>query len=73
MDSLESESGTVRVFSFLDEFFSRIPTDSRFNKIEIIKVLPQSMIVQNTKQIDFALEKKLPPYCYLLGRFQLII
>jgi hypothetical protein len=35
MDSLETESGTVKVFSYLDEFFSRIPTDSRYNKIEV--------------------------------------
>lgn len=67
MNSVESEANTAPAQSFIDEFFTKLPIDTRFHHIEVMKFLPRSMVNENVRQINFSLEKRLKPYCYMIG------
>ena len=67
MEAVEKEIKTQGSYSYLDSYFTKLPNDARFNKIEYVKVLPVSTLAENSKQYDFVLERKQSPHCYLIG------
>jgi hypothetical protein len=42
-------------------FFSKIPINSRFNKVEFQRFVPVTGLSKKTTKIDFKLEKRDPP------------
>ena len=68
MDALESEINTRPASNFIENFFSKLPIDSRFNKVEFQKFVPVTGLSKNTTKIDFKLEKRDPPQCYLISK-----
>ena len=68
MDSLESEVNTRPASNFIENFFSKLPIDSRFNKVEFQRFVPVTALDKTTTKIDFKLEKRDPPQCYLISK-----
>ena len=68
MQAVESEISTRSSYSYLDSYFTKLPNDGRYNKIEYVKVMPVSTLAENSKQYDFVLERKQEPQCYLIGQ-----
>lgn len=68
MDALESEINTKPASNFIENFFSKLPIDSRFNKVEFQRFVPVTGLSKNTTKIDFKLEKRDPPQCYLISK-----
>ena len=68
MDALESEIYTRPASNFIENFFSKLPVDSRFNKVEFQRFIPVTGLSKNTTRIDFKLEKRDAPQCYLISK-----
>lgn len=68
MDALELEINTKPASNFIEIFFSKLPIDSRFNKVEFQRFVPVTGLSKNTTKIDFKLEKRDPPQCYLISK-----
>jgi hypothetical protein len=68
MDAIESEVNTKPSSNFIEHFFSKLPVDSRFNKVEFQKFIPITGLDKNTTKIDFLLEKRSAPQCYLISK-----
>ena len=68
MDALESEINTRPASNFIENFFSTLPIDSRFNKVEFQKFVPITGLSKNSSKIDFKLEKRDAPQCYLISK-----
>jgi hypothetical protein len=68
MDALESEINTKPASNFIENFFSKLPIDSRFNKVEFQKFVPITGLSPTSKKIDFKLEKRDAPQCYLISK-----
>ena len=68
MDALESEINTRPASNFIENFFSKLPVDSRFNKVEFQRFVPVTGLSKNTTRIDFKLEKRDAPQCYLISK-----
>lgn len=68
MDALESEINTRQASNFIENFFSKLPIDSRFNKVEFQKFVPITGLSKNSSKIDFKLEKRDAPQCYLISK-----
>ena len=66
MDGIEIESNTRFAQNYIDSFFTKLPYDSRFNKVELTKIVPHSGVVDTSTQIEFSIEKK-KTECYLLS------
>ena len=67
MESLETESNTRFASNYIDSFFTKLPYDSRFNKIEYQKFVPVSGMSESVRQIDFVLERRDAPMCYKIS------
>jgi len=67
MDAVEQESNTRFATNYVDSFFSKLPADARFNKIEYQKVVPITGLGKDVKKIDFLLEKRDAPMCYMVS------
>ena len=52
MDALESEINTKPASNFIENFFSKLPIDSRFNKVEFQKFVPITGLSPTSKKID---------------------
>ena len=53
MDALELEIDTKPASNFIEIFFSKLPIDSRFNKVEFQRFVPVTGLSKNTTKIDF--------------------
>ena len=67
MESIETESNTRFAQNYIDSFFTKLPYDSRFNKVEYQKFVPISGMGETVRQIDFVLERRDAPMCYLIS------
>ena len=67
MESIETESNTRFAQNYIDSFFTKLPYDSRFNKVEYQKFVPVSGMSESVRQIDFVLERRDAPMCYLIN------
>ena len=67
MNTVEQEVKTQGSYSYIDSYFTTLPTDKRFSKIEYKRTLPVSTLAENSKQYDFVFERQQNPYCYLIG------
>jgi hypothetical protein len=68
MDSTEREVNTQPSTNFIDNFFSAIPVDARFNKVEFQKFVPSSGLSRDSTTIEFNLDKRDAPQCYLISK-----
>ena len=68
MDALESEINTKPASNFIENFFSKLPVDSRYNKVEFQKFVPITGLSSTSKKIDFKLEKRDAPQCYIISK-----
>lgn len=67
MESIETESNTRFAQNYIDSFFTKLPYDSRFNKVEYQKYVPVSGMSETVRQIEFVLERRDAPMCYMIS------
>ena len=55
MDPTVQERGTYPAQRMIDSFFSELPTDSRYVKVQYQQVVPHTAIDKNSTNIEFIL------------------
>lgn len=73
MDPTVQERGTYPAQRMIDSFFSELPTDSRYVKVQYQQVVPHTAIDKNSTNIEFILNSLDAPFCYQISDILMMV